>query len=128
MLAISNHILIFCSFQDDLPHDLARHQGEIHQYVISLISSLFPFLKMRVMFLLLLSVGTSLHCLDISNMMDSYLATLSTGAFWICGYVSTATMDTSHQLPRTCILSGFFNYLRPGLHLQWRVVIHFLSP
>lgn len=91
-------------------------------------SSLFSFLKMRVMFLLFLSVGTSLYCHDFSNMMDSYLATSSTGSFWIRGYISSGTMDASHQLLRTCVPSDFLNYLRPGLHLQWKVLIHFPSP
>lgn len=85
MLTVINHILIFLSFQDDLPCGLAKHWGKTDllwfpQY------SLFSFLKMRLTFLLFLSVGTSLYCHDFSNMMNSYIAT-STSSFWISGYI-----------------------------------------
>lgn len=43
MLAITNHIFIFHSFQDDLPHDLPRHWGETEQLLFSSVFLIFLF-------------------------------------------------------------------------------------
>ena len=82
-------------------------------------SSFFPFLKMRVMFPLFQSVGTSLDYHDFSNRMDSGLATSSTS--------SLGTRRCIYQVPWTCAPSGSLDGLEPDLLLWW-VVLHSPSP
>lgn len=100
--------------QEDLLHDCARYRLTSQYFP----GPSFPFLKMEIIFLLFQSMGTSLDCHDLPNMMDSSLATSSTSSLRIQGWISSDTVDL-------CTCSCFLDGLEPDVHFQ---LTHLSSP